>query len=73
MATESVTDAVIEARLALLRARYPDKFGPDDESRIRQRIERSLRLAETLKCFPLANGDQPFVSIAAVEPIAHGE
>ena len=71
MESDPQTDAIVEARLASLRVQFPAKFGPDDEPRIRKRIERSVKLAASLRKHDLVNGDQPFLSITNLGTSAH--
>ncbi len=73
MDNKPAPDAVVDARLAELRARFPDLIGESDEPLIRVRMERSLRQADGIRTVPLSNGDQPFVSIAALGDTGHAE
>jgi hypothetical protein len=71
MDSDPQTDAIVEARLASLRLQYPGKFGPEDEPRIRERIERSVKFSANLKKHHLANGDQPFLTLIGFGARSH--
>ncbi|HQY31077.1 MAG TPA: hypothetical protein PK691_07310 [Thermomicrobiales bacterium] len=73
MDNQTAADPVVEARLAELRARFPDGIEADDEPQVRTRIARGLRLAAGMRAIDLTNGDQPFVSIAAMGDTDHAQ
>jgi ribose 1,5-bisphosphokinase PhnN len=71
MESATATAAVVEARLASLRTRFPERFTSESEERIQQRIERSIKLANAMKAYTLANSQQPFVSLVAFGSQSH--
>jgi len=73
MDNQTASDPVVEARLAELRARFPDGIEAADEPQVRIRIARGLRLAAGMRVVDLTNGDQPFVSIAALGDANHAQ
>ena len=62
---------IVEARLALLRARFGDRWTDAQVAQVRRAVERDVDLAERLRRTPLGNGDEPeivFVPYRADEP-----
>jgi hypothetical protein len=50
----------VEARMALVLARYGDQLDGDARALVRSEIEGHVRRAEALRKRPLGNGDGPF-------------
>ena len=67
MTESAAPEPIVEGRLALLRAQFPGKFGPEDEERIRTRIARSIALGVTMRATPLGNGEGPFFTPIALQ------
>ena len=57
-----------ERRLALLTARYPERFDGAQIEQIRKRVERSVRLGRSLRTVALANGDSPELIVTTLPP-----
>jgi hypothetical protein len=51
--------AVVEARYQMLAARFGDRFDAAAEEKLRADLARLVEAAETLRAFPVANGDEP--------------
>ena len=67
---------IVEARLALLRARFGDRWTEEQGAQVRRAVERDVDLAERLRRTPLGNGDEPeivFVPYRADESGEGGE
>jgi hypothetical protein len=50
---------VIDARLADLTARFPDRFSDAQRAQVRARIARTVTLGESIRRTPLTNADEP--------------
>jgi hypothetical protein len=50
---------VIDARLADLTARFPDRFSDAQRAQVRARIARTVTLGESMRRTPLTNADEP--------------
>lgn len=51
--------AMVDGRLALIEARFGERFDDAQRERIRLAIERQLTLADRLRRTPLSNADEP--------------
>lgn len=58
----------MERRLALITARYPDRFDETQIGQIRKQVERTIRLSRTLHTVKLANGDSPELIVTTLPP-----
>ena len=59
-AKDSAASNEVEARMALVLARFGKHLDADARKSVRSEIESLVRRAETLRKFPLDNGDGPF-------------
>ena len=50
---------IIDARLADLTARFPDRFSEGQRTQVRARIARTVTLGEAIRRTPLTNADEP--------------
>jgi hypothetical protein len=62
MDEDEAQQAIVAGRLAVIRARYPDRFSDEDLAQIEKRIARSVGQAAKMRAVPLGNGDGPFFS-----------
>lgn len=53
-------DAEVEARMALILARYGDRLDDDARQVVRRDVEAVVRRGERLRKVPLDNGDGPY-------------
>lgn len=56
--------AIVDARLAEVVARFGDDLTVDQREQVRTRIERTLKLAATLRKTSLSNADEPEIVFA---------
>lgn len=52
-------EAVIDARLAALDARFGERWDAAQRAEVRSNLARGLELGETLRRAPLGNADEP--------------
>lgn len=57
--TENQPDDAEEARLALLRSRYPTAFPPESDAIARRSIRQAAKQEAILRGLPLENADAP--------------
>jgi hypothetical protein len=62
MDKDEAQQAIVAGRLAMVRARYPDRFNDEDLAQIEKRIARSVGQAAKMRDVPLGNGNGPFFS-----------
>lgn len=62
MAAEGIDEREVDARMALLRARYGDRFAePDQEREVRARVaEELVRVAGALRAAAVEPDQEPF-------------
>ena len=54
----------VEARLALIRARYGARLTPEQLAEIRTMVEGLVKGARAMRAVPLRNSDEPALSFA---------
>ena len=59
-----VDPAVVDARLAEVIARFGAALSDEQRDQVRSRIERTLKLAATMRAAPLGNADEPEIVFA---------
>ncbi len=71
--TANRDDEILEARLALLRARYPTAFPEAGMAIARRAIHEAATYEAAIRHVPLDNGDGPAGVFAVVRPHSHVE
>ncbi|RIK42349.1 MAG: hypothetical protein DCC58_11085 [Chloroflexi bacterium] len=56
---QPAANPMVEAMLAQVRAALQWELSEEEAAVVRGRIEGSLKMAETLRAFPLTNADEP--------------
>jgi hypothetical protein len=62
-----------EQRLALILARFPGRFEAAQIEQIRKRVDRSIRLGQSVRRVELSNGNGPDLIVATLHPQAGAE
>lgn len=52
-------EAVIDARLAMLQARFGERWDESQRAQVRSNLARGLELGDSLRRTPLGNADEP--------------
>jgi hypothetical protein len=62
-----------EQRQALITSRFPGRFSEEQNEEIRSRIQRSIRLGQSLRTTTLANGEGPDLNVTVLPPTPGAE